>query len=120
MKSLRRFASRCEIRSKCVTGNYRSNLYRMSTITLGPARIGDAPAIAHMSRALIEPGLPWNWTPRRVATHMRQRDNMVITARDGRDREALLAGRQHVDRRRAERAVDVAGLAPEDPGVVEP
>jgi ribosomal protein S18 acetylase RimI-like enzyme len=57
----------------------------MSTITLGPARIGDAPAIAHMSRALIEPGLPWNWTPRRVATHMRQRDNMVITARDGRE-----------------------------------
>lgn len=55
----------------------------MSTITLGPARIGDAPTIAHMSRTLIEPGLPWNWTPRRVATHMRQRDNMVVTAKDG-------------------------------------
>lgn len=55
----------------------------MSTITLGPARLGDAPGIANMSRALIEPGLPWNWTPRRVATHMRQRDNLVITAKDG-------------------------------------
>lgn len=60
-----------------------SNLYRMSTITLGPARMGDAPAIAHMSRMLIEPGLPWNWTPRRVAIHMRQSDNLVITAKMG-------------------------------------
>lgn len=55
----------------------------MSTITLGPARMGDAPVIANLSRALIESGLPWNWTPRRVAALMRQRDNLVITAKDG-------------------------------------
>jgi ribosomal-protein-alanine N-acetyltransferase len=57
----------------------------MNTISLGPARIGDAPGIANMSRALIEPGLPWSWTPRRVANHMRQRENLVITAKDGRE-----------------------------------
>lgn len=55
----------------------------MDTLSLGPARIGDAPAIANMSRALIEPGLPWSWTPKRVAAHMRQRENLVITAQDG-------------------------------------
>jgi ribosomal protein S18 acetylase RimI-like enzyme len=54
----------------------------MDTISLGPARIGDAPAIANMSRALIEPGLPWSWTPKRVAAHMRQRENLVITAQE--------------------------------------
>lgn len=54
----------------------------MDTLSLGPARMGDAPAIANMSRALIEPGLPWSWTPKRVAAHMRQRENLVITARD--------------------------------------
>lgn len=51
-------------------------------ITLGPARMGDAPMIANMSRMLIELGLPWSWTPKRVATHMRQRENMVVTAKD--------------------------------------
>jgi ribosomal-protein-alanine acetyltransferase len=50
-------------------------------ITLGPARIGDAPTIANMSRALIELGLPWSWTPKRVAGHMRQRENMVVIAK---------------------------------------
>ena len=60
----------------------------MDTIIIGPARIGDAPGIANMSRNLIEPGLPWTWTPRRVATHMRQRHSMVVVARSG----AQLAG----------------------------
>ena len=53
-------------------------------VVLGPAKIGDAPAIANMSRLLIEPGLPWRWTPRRVAEHMKERENLVVTARDGR------------------------------------
>jgi ribosomal protein S18 acetylase RimI-like enzyme len=56
-----------------------------TTVTLGPARMGEAARIAGMSRALIEPGLPWSWTPRRVAAHMRQRDNMVVTARTEKD-----------------------------------
>lgn len=57
----------------------------MKTVTLGPAKLGEAARIAAMSRALIEPGLPWSWTPRRVAAHMRQRDNMVVTARTEQD-----------------------------------
>ncbi len=57
----------------------------MKTVTLGPAKLGEAARIAAMSRALVEPGLPWSWTPRRVAAHMRQRDNMVVTARNERD-----------------------------------
>src|SRR5688572_5401013 len=55
----------------------------MSTITLGPARMGDAPAIAHLSRDLIETDLPWSWTPRRVAGLMRQRESAAIIAVDG-------------------------------------
>lgn len=43
--------------------------------------MGDAPAIANMSRILIELGLPWSWTPKRVAGHMRQRENMVVIAK---------------------------------------
>jgi ribosomal-protein-alanine N-acetyltransferase len=44
--------------------------------------MGDAPMIANMSRALIELGLPWSWTPKRVANHMRQRESMVVIAKD--------------------------------------
>jgi ribosomal protein S18 acetylase RimI-like enzyme len=46
--------------------------------------MGDAPVIAHLSRTLIEIGLPWSWTPKRVAGHMRQRENMVVIAKDDR------------------------------------
>jgi ribosomal protein S18 acetylase RimI-like enzyme len=55
----------------------------MTTITLGPARMGDAPAIAHLSRDLIETDLPWSWTPRRVAGLMRQRESSATLAKDG-------------------------------------
>lgn len=54
----------------------------MTTITLGPARMGDAPAIAHLSRDLIEADLPWSWTPRRVAGLMRQRESAAVIAKD--------------------------------------
>ena len=54
----------------------------MGTIVLGPARMGDAPAIANLSRSVIEPGLPWRWTPRRVAAHMKERENLVVVAKD--------------------------------------
>jgi ribosomal protein S18 acetylase RimI-like enzyme len=57
----------------------------MTTIALGMARIGEVPAIAQLSRSLLEQGLPWQWTPRRVAAHMRQRDNMLVVARDNRE-----------------------------------
>ncbi|MGH8188330.1 MAG: GNAT family N-acetyltransferase, partial [Steroidobacteraceae bacterium] len=49
-------------------------------ITLGLARLGDAPRIANMSRTLIEAGLPWSWTPRRVAAHMRGREHLAVIA----------------------------------------
>jgi ribosomal protein S18 acetylase RimI-like enzyme len=52
----------------------------MSVITLGLARLGDAPRIARMSRTLIEAGLPWSWTPRRVAAHMRGREHLAVIA----------------------------------------
>src|SRR5690606_40912481 len=54
----------------------------MSMITLTPARMGDAPAIAHLSRDLVEADLPWSWTPRRVAGLMRQRESAAVIARD--------------------------------------
>ena len=57
----------------------------MTTIALGLARIGDVPAIAQMSRVLLEQGLPWHWTPRRVAAHMRQRDSLLVVAKDNRE-----------------------------------
>ncbi|HEX7011834.1 MAG TPA: GNAT family N-acetyltransferase [Steroidobacteraceae bacterium] len=57
----------------------------MATITLALARLGDAPRIAHLSRTLIEAGLPWSWTPRRVAAHMRQREHLALIATSGRE-----------------------------------
>lgn len=52
----------------------------MNEIRLELARLGDAPAIADMSRVLVEAGLPWSWTPRRVAALMRQRDCLAVAA----------------------------------------
>lgn len=44
------------------------------------ARLRDAQRIALMSRDLVEHGLAWTWTARRVATHIRGRDSNVLTA----------------------------------------
>lgn len=43
----------------------------------------DATPIAAMSRELIEIGLPWSWTPERVARNLRQPETLVLAARDG-------------------------------------
>ncbi|MEX2481004.1 MAG: GNAT family N-acetyltransferase [Gammaproteobacteria bacterium] len=48
-----------------------------------PARARDARAIAVMSRELIETGLGWSWTARRVAASISDRDTNVIVACDG-------------------------------------
>lgn len=56
----------------------------MDIITLGPARMDDVSAISHLSRDLVEAGLPWNWTPRRVGAHMRDRESLVVAAKAGR------------------------------------
>ena len=57
-------------------------------LTLGLAAPADAAPIAAMSRELIEAGLPWSWTPERVARNLARHDMLVLTARDG----ARLAG----------------------------
>jgi len=56
----------------------------MQSLTL--ARNADVVEIAHMSRDLVEHGLDWAWTPRRVAASVRRRDALVVVARaaDGR------------------------------------
>lgn len=57
-------------------------------LTLRLAAPADAAPIALMSRELIEAGLPWSWTPERVARNLAQADTLVLTARD----RAALAG----------------------------
>lgn len=52
-------------------------------LTLKLAAPADAAPIAAMSRELVEAGLPWSWTPERVARNLRQRDTLILTARDG-------------------------------------
>lgn len=56
----------------------------MSEIVLRLAKLGDAPHIASLSRTLIEAGLPWSWTPARVAAHMRAREHVAVIATDQR------------------------------------
>lgn len=51
-------------------------------LTLRLAAAADAEPIAAMSRALIEAGLPWTWTPQRVARNLARPETLVLTARD--------------------------------------
>ena len=53
------------------------------SIEVVPATTADAPAIAELSRRLIETGLPWSWTPARVTRHVCHPDSMVVVARQG-------------------------------------
>lgn len=62
-----------------------------------------------MSRDLIEDGLDWSWTPRRVAASIRRRDALVVVARA----EARIAGfaimRYHDD----DAHLDLLAVAPD-------
>lgn len=49
---------------------------------------GEVSHIAEMSRDMIEQGLGWRWTPKRILTSLQDRDTNVVVARDNR----LLAG----------------------------
>lgn len=69
----------------------------MVAVVLGPAKIGDAPAIANMSRVLIEAGLPWRWTPKRVAAHMKERENLVVVAKEGNDLVGFAMAQFHTE-----------------------
>lgn len=61
------------------------------TIELAPARAADAQVIAEMSRRLVEVGLPWTWTPARVARHLHHPDSLVLTARSANSSNPTLA-----------------------------
>jgi ribosomal protein S18 acetylase RimI-like enzyme len=52
-------------------------------LTLKLAAPSYAAPIAAMSRELVEAGLPWSWTPARVARNLRQPETLVLTACDG-------------------------------------
>ena len=47
------------------------------------ARVAEAPVLAEMSRELIEAGLAWRYTPRRLAALMAERDVLVVAAEAG-------------------------------------
>ena len=51
--------------------------------TLRPARLEDAGVLAELSRDLIETGLSWRYTPRRMAALIREPETMTLVARDG-------------------------------------
>jgi ribosomal-protein-alanine N-acetyltransferase len=50
---------------------------------LRPAREQEARAMAEMSQTLIEAGLVWRYTPRRMASLMRHADTAALVAHDG-------------------------------------
>ena len=56
----------------------------MTQIRLGLAHADEAPSIARMSRQLVEHGLPWSWTDPRVEQCLRNRECVVLAARDRR------------------------------------
>jgi [ribosomal protein S18]-alanine N-acetyltransferase len=56
----------------------------VTQLRLGLARIDDAAAIASMSRQLIEHGLAWSWNEDRIERCLRNRDCVVLAARDRR------------------------------------
>jgi ribosomal-protein-alanine acetyltransferase len=56
----------------------------VTQIRLGLAHADEAPSIARMSRQLIEHGLKWSWTRARVQQCFRNRDCVVLAARDRR------------------------------------
>ena len=53
-----------------------------NAVTLRPARPEDARAMAAMSRDLIEAGLPWRYSPKRIASLMSDRETVTLAARD--------------------------------------
>ena len=56
----------------------------VTNIRIGLAHADEAAAIAGMSRQLIENGLPWSWDEQRIAYCLRNRDCVVLAARDRR------------------------------------
>lgn len=53
------------------------------TVVLELASEQDAAIIARLSRDLVEDGLPWSWTPQRVAGHITCAHSVVLCAKVG-------------------------------------
>ena len=51
-------------------------------VHLRPARAADATALARLSRDLIEAGLPWRYTPRRIGALLADADHLSVVAAD--------------------------------------
>jgi ribosomal-protein-alanine N-acetyltransferase len=51
-------------------------------VHITPAHVNDATAIAGLSRNDIEYGLPWTWTPARIANCIRHEEFNVVVAKD--------------------------------------
>lgn len=62
------------------------------TLQIAPALAADVQVIAEMSRRLVEVGLPWTWTPARVARHLHHHDSLVLAVRAGSAPNPTLAG----------------------------
>jgi ribosomal-protein-alanine acetyltransferase len=56
----------------------------VTQIRLGLAHADEAAAIARMSQQLVENGLPWSWNEQRIGQCLRNRDCVVLAARDRR------------------------------------
>jgi len=70
--------------SCCGARHVATILKLVTQARLGLAHVNDAPAIAAMSRQLIEHGLAWSWNEDRVERCLRNRDCVVLAARDRR------------------------------------
>jgi ribosomal-protein-alanine N-acetyltransferase len=77
-------------------------------ISIDLARRADIVEIALMSRDLIENGLRWSWTPRRVAASVRSAGSIVVVARAG-DRIAGFAIMRYGD---DDAHLDLLGVGP--------
>jgi len=73
------------------------------------ARRSDVVEIARMSRDLIEDGLDWSWTPRRVEASVRRRDALVVVARAA----TRIAGFGIMRYRDDDAHLDLLGVAPD-------
>lgn len=74
-------------------------------LRLEPAVLVDAQQIARMSRALVEHGLVWRWSPRAVAAMIRDPDTEVVVARRGRGVAGFAIMRFDFERRTAHLAL---------------
>jgi ribosomal-protein-alanine N-acetyltransferase len=63
-------------------GQRSAHRTREGEVELGPARLGEARALAAISRSYIEHGLEWRWRSDSIAAGIRAEDTRVVVARD--------------------------------------